>query len=101
MVSKCVLLGTTWPGLQTVEKGHPSYRKASFLLGRVFADQGLHTLAVERFLTAIDGREMSPAEVLAELNRIGGENGIGRADIVVTVADGAVVLRTNFDRGVV
>jgi len=33
-------------------------------------------------VTAIDGKAMTPAEVLAELNRIGGENGIGRADIV-------------------
>ncbi|KXX63582.1 argininosuccinate synthase [Marichromatium gracile] len=33
-------------------------------------------------ITAIDGKAMSPAEVLAELNRIGGANGIGRADIV-------------------
>ncbi|MFP4496201.1 MAG: argininosuccinate synthase [Halochromatium sp.] len=33
-------------------------------------------------ITAIDGKAMSPAEVLAELNRIGGEHGIGRADIV-------------------
>lgn len=33
-------------------------------------------------ITAIDGRAMSPAQVLAELNRIGGEHGIGRADIV-------------------
>jgi argininosuccinate synthase len=33
-------------------------------------------------VTAIDGRAMSPAQVLAELNRIGGEHGIGRADIV-------------------
>ena len=30
----------------------------------------------------IDGQRMSPAEVLAELNRIGGANGIGRSDIV-------------------
>jgi len=33
-------------------------------------------------ITAIDGKPMSPAEVLTELNRIGGANGIGRADIV-------------------
>jgi argininosuccinate synthase len=33
-------------------------------------------------ITAIDGQAMSPAQVLAELNRIGGDNGIGRADIV-------------------
>ncbi|MEA3643940.1 MAG: argininosuccinate synthase [Lamprobacter sp.] len=33
-------------------------------------------------ITAIDGKPMSPAEILAELNRIGGEHGIGRADIV-------------------
>jgi len=33
-------------------------------------------------IIAIDGKPMSPAEVLTELNRIGGANGIGRADIV-------------------
>ena len=33
-------------------------------------------------IVAIDGQPMSPATVLAELNRIGGANGIGRADIV-------------------
>ncbi|NBC15027.1 MAG: argininosuccinate synthase [Gammaproteobacteria bacterium] len=33
-------------------------------------------------VTAIDGKAMTPAQVLAELNRIGGEHGIGRADIV-------------------
>jgi argininosuccinate synthase len=31
---------------------------------------------------AIDGQAMSPATLLAELNRIGGANGIGRDDIV-------------------
>jgi len=33
-------------------------------------------------ITAIDGQAMSPATVLETLNRIGGENGIGRDDIV-------------------
>ncbi len=33
-------------------------------------------------ITAIDGQKMSPATILAELNRIGGEHGIGRLDIV-------------------
>jgi argininosuccinate synthase len=33
-------------------------------------------------IVAIDGEAMSPAEVLATLNEIGGANGIGRADIV-------------------
>jgi argininosuccinate synthase len=33
-------------------------------------------------IVAIDGKAMTPATVLAELNRIGGENGIGRLDIV-------------------
>jgi argininosuccinate synthase len=33
-------------------------------------------------ITAIDGKPLTPAHVLAELNRIGGENGIGRSDIV-------------------
>ena len=32
--------------------------------------------------TAIDGERMSPASVLATLNRLGGEHGIGRDDIV-------------------
>ncbi len=33
-------------------------------------------------ITTIDGKAMTPATVLAELNRIGGEHGIGRLDIV-------------------
>ncbi|MEA3277627.1 MAG: argininosuccinate synthase [Pseudomonadota bacterium] len=33
-------------------------------------------------IVAVDGKAMTPAQVLAELNRIGGENGIGRDDIV-------------------
>ncbi|MCG6860115.1 MAG: argininosuccinate synthase [Chromatiaceae bacterium] len=33
-------------------------------------------------IVAIDGRTSTPAAVLAELNRIGGKNGIGRDDIV-------------------
>ena len=33
-------------------------------------------------IVAIDGKAMTPAEVLTLLNEIGGENGIGRADIV-------------------
>ncbi|WP_339857850.1 argininosuccinate synthase [Pseudohongiella acticola] len=33
-------------------------------------------------IVAIDGEKMSPATVLAHLNKVGGANGIGRADIV-------------------
>ena len=33
-------------------------------------------------IVAIDGKDMTPAEVLAYLNKVGGENGIGRLDIV-------------------
>ncbi|RMH82085.1 MAG: argininosuccinate synthase [Actinomyces sp.] len=33
-------------------------------------------------IVAIDGERLSPAEVLAELNRIGGAHGVGRIDIV-------------------
>ncbi len=33
-------------------------------------------------IVAIDGEEMSPATVLTTLNRLGGDNGIGRDDIV-------------------
>jgi argininosuccinate synthase len=31
---------------------------------------------------ALDGKAMAPAQILARLNQLGGENGIGRADIV-------------------
>ena len=33
-------------------------------------------------IVAIDGKAMTPAEVLTELNRVGGANGVGRLDIV-------------------
>lgn len=33
-------------------------------------------------IVAIDGKKMSPAEVLTYLNKVGGDNGIGRLDIV-------------------
>ena len=33
-------------------------------------------------ITGIDGVDMTPAEVLTKLNKLGGENGIGRLDIV-------------------
>ncbi len=33
-------------------------------------------------IVAIDGTAMTPAEVLADLNRLGGANGVGRLDIV-------------------
>jgi argininosuccinate synthase len=31
---------------------------------------------------SVDGKEMSPAELLAHVNRLGGENGVGRVDMV-------------------
>jgi len=43
--------------LQKVTSDHKDYRKASFLLGRVFAEQGLHQLA-------IDGQEVGDETVL-------------------------------------
>ena len=45
----------------------PTYLEIGFRKGDVFA---------------LDGEEMSPAALLETLNRIGGENGIGRDDIV-------------------
>ncbi len=33
-------------------------------------------------IVAIDGKQMSPAEVLTYLNKVGGEHGVGRLDIV-------------------
>jgi argininosuccinate synthase len=37
---------------------------------------------VQGDIVAINGQSMSPAEVLAELNRLGGKHGVGRLDIV-------------------
>jgi argininosuccinate synthase len=33
-------------------------------------------------VTSVNGKEMKPAEILTHLNKVGGENGIGRLDIV-------------------
>jgi argininosuccinate synthase len=33
-------------------------------------------------IVAIDGRKLSPAKVIAKLNKLGGDNGVGRLDIV-------------------
>ncbi|HXH29042.1 MAG TPA: protein kinase [Candidatus Polarisedimenticolia bacterium] len=51
--------------LQKVPADHRDYRKACFLLGRIFAEQGLHTLAVDKFTAAIDGEEVGDETVLA------------------------------------
>ena len=45
----------------------PTYLKLSYLKGDI---------------VAIDGKEMSPATVMEYLNKVGGENGVGRLDIV-------------------
>lgn len=37
---------------------------------------------VEGIPTQVDGQALSPADLLSELNRLGGENGIGRLDMV-------------------
>jgi len=50
--------------LQQVSSEDKEYRKASFLLGRIFAEQGLHTLAVDKFTVAIDGAEVDDDTVL-------------------------------------
>ncbi len=58
-----------WRWTLPVEKtpDHPTYLELTFERGDV---------------VAIDGVRKSPAEVLSELNRIGGEHGVGRLDIV-------------------
>jgi serine/threonine protein kinase/tetratricopeptide (TPR) repeat protein len=50
--------------LQKVGSDHPDYRKASYLLGKIFAEQGLPTLAVDKFNAAIDGEEVDNDTVL-------------------------------------
>ncbi|HKQ96402.1 MAG TPA: hypothetical protein VJV75_00860, partial [Candidatus Polarisedimenticolia bacterium] len=50
--------------LQKVGADHPDYRKAAFLLGRIFSEQGLHTLAADKFLAAIGGDEVDEANAI-------------------------------------
>jgi serine/threonine protein kinase len=50
--------------LQKITADDPEYRKACFLLGRVFSEQGIHTLAVDKFVAAIDGAELEDDTVL-------------------------------------
>ncbi len=50
--------------LQKVGADDRDYRKACFLLGRIFAEQGLHTLAVDKFTAAVDGEDVNDDTVL-------------------------------------
>jgi serine/threonine protein kinase/tetratricopeptide (TPR) repeat protein len=50
--------------LQKITADDSEYRKACFLLGRVFAEQGMHTLAADKFVAAIDGEEIDDDTVL-------------------------------------
>ncbi len=50
--------------LQKLPQDDPGFRKASFLLGRIFAEQGLHTLAADKFNAAIDGEEVNDETVI-------------------------------------
>lgn len=56
-----------WSVSPEVAPDEPTYLELSYVRGDI---------------VAIDGKKMTPAEVLAELNRVGGANGVGRADIV-------------------
>ncbi len=50
--------------LQKVPADDRDFRKASFLLGRIFAEQGLHTLAADKFNAAIDGEDVNDETVI-------------------------------------
>jgi serine/threonine protein kinase len=50
--------------LQKVPPDDREYRKASFLLGKIFAEQGLHTLAADKFNAAIGGDEVDDETVI-------------------------------------
>ena len=45
--------------LQQVVPDSPGYRVASVLLGRIFAEQGLYTLAVDKYVAALDGEPVN------------------------------------------
>jgi len=50
--------------LQKVGPDDRDFRKASFLLGRIFAEQGLHTLAADKFQAAIGDEEVDDDTVI-------------------------------------
>ncbi len=50
--------------LQKVGPDDRDFRKASFLLGRIFAEQGLHTLAADKFQAAIGDEEVDDDTVV-------------------------------------
>jgi len=50
--------------LQKVDSDHQDYRKASFLLGKIFAEQGLSTLAVDKLTAAIGDEGVDEDTVL-------------------------------------
>ncbi|PYT13252.1 MAG: hypothetical protein DMF51_11305 [Acidobacteria bacterium] len=50
--------------LQKVAVDDRDFRKASFLLGRIFAEQGLHTLAADKFQAAINDEDVNDDTVV-------------------------------------
>ena len=50
--------------LQKVAPDDRDFRKAAFLLGRIFAEQGLHTLAADKFAAAIREEEVNDDTVV-------------------------------------
>ncbi len=50
--------------LQLVHQDDKDYRKASFLLGKIFAEQGLPTLAADKFAAALDDEDVNDDTVL-------------------------------------
>jgi serine/threonine protein kinase len=50
--------------LQKIGPEHPEYRRAAFLLGKIFTEQGLPTLAVDKFTAAIGDEEVNDETVI-------------------------------------
>jgi serine/threonine protein kinase len=50
--------------LQKVDDDHPEHFKATFLLGRIFSEQGLHTLAADKYLAAIGGEAVNQSNAI-------------------------------------
>jgi serine/threonine protein kinase len=49
--------------LQQVKRDSAEFRDASLLLGKIFSEQGLFTLAADKFQAALDGEEVNDATV--------------------------------------
>ncbi len=71
--------------LQQIGPDRAEHRVASVLLGRIFAEQGLYTLAADKYIAALDGEDVNEATVVIyySLGRAHEANGRNRDALLV------------------